>query len=1367
MHHEQQYATGAQRPTATSPKKKTGKHAVTRQIFALPALQQFEPVLASSPRSCMVPTGSIPKIDTGASKGARSIDSRLPSSGSIKRGTGSRRNSASEVEARPESPSAVALAVAHAPPASLALPQRPRDRGSSPRVSRAQPPPAGISAKADVDIYRYSQGTAQRMAIRPIFEQRKEDEALVARQIIAQRKSERRVSEQEEVEPPQRQQQPPFDESSARYIEDEEVQEFTRITFVSPRSASAHRKRPGSGEPTEQRTLQVVTPERFGVAAPRQRPTDSSASCETGSTETQSDGDHSSHLVPSGEVAPAESSSPTASPRSPTSALAEADEPLLVQPLLPGRYYEPFITVDHGNLSARIKEVARPQSTAPAAVAAKQPQCAVQESERALPSQVLYRVLWKELRVFQGCGEVALTARLSSEAEADVLVAYANNEGGRQLTDVSENKEARIPITGAHVALSRKLRPDLRVLTPAWAKWVLSRVQRDDGGAFYLQLESHDALSSSCCFDEDSVVVDGRHLRVEMHALSGTSLLVTVSNAESGDKSTLFLGPSEIVQLAPSFGASPPPSDDAALQDADVGELLKSSSFLSQVVTKSAVVRLAVKATDPLDSFARPELRLEPETHPPLSDAEDDSSDARPAPRSPQLRPSAFSPDVFILLLDNSALATVAFLSQAYVEDGMVSALRHLQRAEALRMHINSYRTHQVATASGEQFSGFIAAKVETAKLAKLTEIAVCAIVEDMVAELIAYECRLELYDAKYSGGYDDHFASKVQSAFRMSTQRKRYIHTQHTHARAARLLQALQRGVAARKRFAQMRIEREKYLFYGFRSSLHAATAGMADPKTRCLEIAEATERRRHAFLMHVFEGHVAESGVSLPYRVATDLVATLFSEYGVVVGCPTAFGDVVASFLRDDSDVASPRKAKAGGARRAPSRLHTSGQISAALLLALRSQCDDTFGLSAATRQSLVANRSLATPMQTADTGDVPPRWLLKLSAPFQRANRNRLAALRLLRTSAGRRASHLVARDFRNLLQSAPLASFERCREAWEVSVRSRRAERRIYDASSTELVAQHVLDNVVASIKDWGVDPEPLFAGLNVCVRHRLGTAVVALVEAQFTAFADDVNAMHGKRCVLPLRDEIAQELEDFEQLLALRCLNLGGAAATVPPSELLHVVLHGRVDDEFVRHALPTVLPVASVRDKHALAAKMARAYADASYGDALNAICWSCLDAAENVTVEAAQLLDRLTRPADEALGGGEHQPPPSSPPSSSSVASRALYLLTGAPVVTFLQFVAKVAHFNETTRRRALALLRPYAERFELHRLASALAGVDDYAAVARLFDDAFAASATYGSAPFWVQYEDQFGLECAEAARATGDHSASTSAH
>lgn len=709
MHAQQQHTVGVLRPTVSSPRMKTtGKHVVTRQIFALPALQQFEPVLASSPRSYMVPTGSIPKIDPGTSRSARGGDSRPPSSGSVQIRADNRLNASDNevvVEmARPESLVATVLAAPHG-----TLPQRPRDRASSPRALRPQPPPVGISARADVDIYRYSQGTAQRMAIRPLFEQRREDEALVARQIIAMRDSERRVNEKGE-------QHQLVDETSARYMDDRgiEEEEFTTIKFLSPRSASTHRRRPRSGEPVEYPEHRVATPEPIEVALLGQTVTES-ALCATGSTDSSSD-DRFSHRT----FSEAEVVVPTGSQSLVVHSPSLAPERSLVPPLLPGRYYEPFLPVDSDTLSTRIKEIVPPESVAPVQPT-KRAQSVPQDEERARPSPVLYRVLWKELRAFQACGEVALTALLSSEADAHIAVACASSDSSRLSThELADKEDARIQITEAHLVQSRRLRPDLRVLTPMWAKWVLSRVQCDAAGAFFLQLERDD---SPCCYAEDLVEVPRRPpVRVEMRALTGTSLLVTVIDATSGDTSTVFLGASEIVQLATSFVESPSVDDAPTLQDASVEELLQSPSFLSQVATKSAVVRLAMRATDPLDSFVRTELRVESDASPLTPGTEVVPIGARSTPDVLQLlRPNAFSRDVFALLLDNSALATVAFLSQVYVENGMVAALRHLQRADALAMHIHSYMTHQIATASGESFSDLITAKIEAAKLAKLT----------------------------------------------------------------------------------------------------------------------------------------------------------------------------------------------------------------------------------------------------------------------------------------------------------------------------------------------------------------------------------------------------------------------------------------------------------------------------------------------------------------------------------------------------------------------------------------------------------------------------------------------------------------------
>lgn len=128
-----QHLVAPRRPLP-SPRSKA-RDGASRNVFALPVIHQFEPVLASSPKSYMVANASTRKKSVGGS------DEAAVSGGS--------------------------------PPVVPSQPQRPRSKEvDSPRVLRPQPP-TGISSRTDVDIYRYSQGAEQRMAIRPLFEERR------------------------------------------------------------------------------------------------------------------------------------------------------------------------------------------------------------------------------------------------------------------------------------------------------------------------------------------------------------------------------------------------------------------------------------------------------------------------------------------------------------------------------------------------------------------------------------------------------------------------------------------------------------------------------------------------------------------------------------------------------------------------------------------------------------------------------------------------------------------------------------------------------------------------------------------------------------------------------------------------------------------------------------------------------------------------------------------------------------------------------------------------------------------------------------------------------------------------------------------
>lgn len=774
---------------------------------------------------------------------------------------------------------------------------------------------------------------------------------------------------------------------------------------------------------------------------------------------------------------------------------ASVVEAQLVRPLLPGRYYEPFRLIDSESSSLPWTNAAsHPNAALPATLAGS----ASQQLKIQPAEEVLYKVLWKDLRTFDD-RDVMLSLLLSSEATAHITVADPQS---RRHVAVSEDRTDTdgvvLVITESHLRASSQLRRDLRVLTPKWAEWVLSRVRIDSSGGFYLQLEDQCELEISRCFDEQ-ILVEGLKLHVAMQTLDdGSSLLISVHDLDSGDTSRIFLSTSEILKLATSFGITISASATGEEEEnAMVSKLIQDNAFLAQVATKSPVIRLGMRSKeDPGDRFSLYNLYTSESTADSLADNDAHVEGTSQTLSLPSIRCAFYSTEVNSILLANSSLAAVAFLSQMYAEDGIISALRHLQQREAVQLHAQSYVTHQALTSSGEDFRALIAAKVEAAKRFKLQEIAICAIIEDMLADLITFESRMELYEAKYSGSYDDHYASKVQATFRMSTQRKTYAHKRHTRMRAARLLQALQRGIVARKRYCEMKIEREKYLFYGFRSSLHHAAAAIENPKQRAQDMAEETERRRQSFLLQVLDGYIAEHGIAAPHRVSTELVQSLFNEYGVVVGLSTTFGEIVTAFLRGapPGSCGGQLTRRVSNVRlgdkeppREPPKLYSTGQVNAALLLGLRSQYDDTFGLSPTTRRLVAAgDYSVGTPgePENAENDEVPPRWLLKINAPFQRSNRNRLSALRLSKKTAGRKSSHLVARDFRHMLTATEsLATFESCRALWESSIRARRAELGIYDARNKDDVVQFVLDLLIASIKGWlsfyydGVRTEP--------------------------------------------------------------------------------------------------------------------------------------------------------------------------------------------------------------------------------------------------------------------------------------------------
>ncbi|KAG6598198.1 uncharacterized protein IUM83_09457 [Phytophthora cinnamomi] len=112
-------------------------------------------------------------------------------------------------------------------------------------------------------------------------------------------------------------------------------------------------------------------------------------------------------------------------------------------------------------------------------------------------------------------------------------------------------------------------------------------------------------------------------------------------------------------------------------------------------------------------------------------------------------------------------------LVQAYVENGIISTLRHFQQQEAIHLNVAAFMQQAASIDSDAAFKERVHQNLEAVKMTKLKEIAITSIVDDMILDFIAFRCRVEIHAAKYSGGYDDHYASKLQAAYRMSAQKK------------------------------------------------------------------------------------------------------------------------------------------------------------------------------------------------------------------------------------------------------------------------------------------------------------------------------------------------------------------------------------------------------------------------------------------------------------------------------------------------------------------------------------------------------------------------------------------------------------------
>ncbi|OQR99072.1 importin alpha 1 subunit-like protein [Achlya hypogyna] len=718
----------------------------------------------------------------------------------------------------------------------------------------------------------------------------------------------------------------------------------------------------------------------------------------------------------------------------------------------------------------------------------------------------------------------------------------------------------------------------------------------------------------------------------------------------------------------------------------EVKLLLDDAVWLRSLVTAMPFVHLLVQQAALREAPPPPPTPPQPPTRPQTVDA-----GPRKAHADAELLPQA--------------VQVVRALAQNLADVALQNTTLWLQKQEAALVYASLYikpavppRTRQQTRASVVTPS--LEAKVNdlltTYQRAEMERLAILAWLDDLVVHFLLYECRVELHFAKISGGYNDYLATRIQSVFRMAMQRKKYTMHQRVRHSAAKLIQTLQRGVTARKRFIERKLERERYFYFGFRRAV------LEDPVATWQAQAALREHRRVAFLLTVLQDS--------PGNVQATLNA-----YGLVVGCPANFGDLVVAHL--------------GGTGA------SLGHVQAAIVAVLRALGDDTYG--------------------HPTTPEAPtPRWLLKSLAPLHRSMLLQVARDREERRRCGSQVVHVLARQFRLLRQKD---SLEATRAAWAADLAARYAdETRIAQLALPELVAVGMA-HLQEAVKTWGLDPNPIFDIFNMCFVHRFGKAAIRALEVQFDAFAQGMNEAAQKVEVHCLRDEIDEELPGFEKLLLLRYLNYGAGQMITPASDILHLLLHSaQTTAEHIRIALPTVLPVATFLEKLELAQRLLHNYANEDYGHALCLVFTSCLDAAGNATLEAGQFLERFAKPVlpDSEVEDKRR---------ASSALSRALNLLTGTHLYRLLEFCAKTSPVIERLRELVRWHLVPFvhdvhptkAMALESHRICMVLVLLQDAAARRHVLANHLNKTTLLSSEPFWTTYAATFGVSVATCAR------------
>lgn len=628
----------------------------SRQGFALPALyDQLQPVLSTSPRSYML-AGATTAIESPA---AASSMTPVPPLRSI-------------------SP---------LPPA--AHRSKARDQGS-PRVMRAQQqqqPPSLAAARVDVDLYRYHHATEQRMAIRPLFEERHEERAARASQMLLQDPTHHFVDDDAEKRD---------GESDCSESEEEE---FTRIAFVPPlrsvESTDKHEADTDDGGELPLDTSVVLQEPDVPTTIEDHRDSHDDQTHAVGMIENE-------NIEPNTEAHhkdPKDKSDPSEADEGPGDLLPSSSL-FAIKPLDESNYHEPFLPVEAPPSVGWLKR-AVDQSTRNRL---KQTTEQHPNQDKLLhPAQnVFYKTLWKEMRAFAS-SNVLLTVLLGSDMSAHVAIEDQNDAssscGGRL------HANSNIPITETDVQASKHARTDLCVFTPKWAEWIISRVKQDDNGSLYLQFDEHHFTDNRICFSR-VMVINGEDIHVRMLLLGTSDLLVRAHRVGSEKAYEIVIRATELFRIAVRLDEISAEELEESSGD-HLRSLLHDQDFLAQVVQEGKILQLVMRLGVKIG-----ENQTQSE-----SSANMNGYDATAQSNNEQIE---LKDQADACISGNPINNTISFLSQAYTDYGILSALRWFQQKNAVASYVYDCVNQPLSLNVENQLNREVQAMIETAKQAKL-----------------------------------------------------------------------------------------------------------------------------------------------------------------------------------------------------------------------------------------------------------------------------------------------------------------------------------------------------------------------------------------------------------------------------------------------------------------------------------------------------------------------------------------------------------------------------------------------------------------------------------------------------------------------